>query len=149
QSGAGSATILDARVSIPAVPPPGAPVSPVSVEATHAAATNKLLYAATIPLAAPGRWTVRTTVSLGAETADVSCELPVVPAAAELTQIWPYLAIPPLVVALFVLHQWLAARRRPPAPGRAPAQERRSSISSASGRMAGAISRGTRPGRSR
>jgi len=116
QSRAGSATILDARVSITAVPPPGAPVLPVSVEATHASATNKLLYAASIPLAAPGRWMVRTTVSQGAETADVSCELPVVPAAAELTRIWPYLVIPPLVVALFVLHQWLAARRRPPAP---------------------------------
>jgi hypothetical protein len=55
-------------------------------------------------------------VRRGAEAAEVSCELPVAPAATGVTRIWPYLAIPPLAIALFALHQWLAARRRPPAP---------------------------------
>jgi hypothetical protein len=116
QSRASSAALLDARVSITTVPPPASRALPVTVEATHAAATNKLLYAATVAMPVPGSWTVRVAVSDGGEPAEVSCELPVAPAAAELARIWPYLAIPPLAVALFALHQWLAARRRPPAP---------------------------------
>ena len=55
-------------------------------------------------------------VQRAAERTDVSCELPVVPAAGTLARIWPYLAIPPLAVSLFALHQWLVVRRRPPAP---------------------------------
>jgi hypothetical protein len=29
-----------------------------------------------------------------------------------LTGIWPYLAIPPLAIALYALRAWLSARRR-------------------------------------
>jgi hypothetical protein len=110
------AAVLDAQVALTIAPPPGTEATPATVEATHAAATNKLLYAATVVLPVPGRWAARVSVRRGAEAAEVSCELPVVPGAAGLTSIWPYLAIPPLAIALFALHQWLGTRRRPPAP---------------------------------
>jgi hypothetical protein len=116
QSRADGATVLDAGVAITAVPPVSTAATPVTADATHDAATNKLLYAATVALPVPGTWTARVTVQRGAERADVSCELPVVPPEGTLARIWPYLAVPPLAVSLFALHQWLVARRRPPAP---------------------------------
>jgi len=115
QSRPDGAAVLDAGVAITAVPPVGAAAAPVTVDATHDAATNKLLYAATVALPVPGTWTARVAVQRDTERANVSCELPVVPAAGTLARIWPYLAVPPLAVSLFALHQWLAARRRPPA----------------------------------
>jgi len=116
QSRPDDASVLDARVAITAVPPEGTTAAPVTVDATHDAATNKLLYAATVTLPVPGTWTARVVVQRDAERADVACELPVVPAAGTLARIWPYLAVPPLAVSLFALHQWLLARRRPVAP---------------------------------
>jgi hypothetical protein len=116
QSRPDGAPVLDAGVAITAVPPAGATTAPVTVDATHDAATNKLLYAATVTLPVPGNWTARVAVRRAAERAEVSCELPVVAAAGTLARIWPYLTIPPLAVSLFALHQWLVARRRPPAP---------------------------------
>src|SRR5262249_54798006 len=116
QSRPDDASVLDARVAITAVPPEGTTAAPVTVDATHDAATNKLLYAATVALPVPGTWTARVMVQRDTERADVSCELPVVPATGTLARIWPYLAVPPLAVSLFALHQWLLARRRPAAP---------------------------------
>ena len=113
QSRPDGASVLDARVAITAIPPASAAATPVTVDATHDAATNKLLYAATVTLPAPGTWTARVVVQRDAQRAEVSCELPVVPAAGTLARIWPYLAVPPLAVSLFALHQWLLARRRP------------------------------------
>jgi hypothetical protein len=115
QARADGAAVLDAGVAITTVPPAGAATAPLTVDATHDAATNKLLYAATVTLPLPGTWTARVAVRRDNERAEVSCELPVVPAAGTLARIWPYLAIPPLAVSLFALHQWLVARRRPAA----------------------------------
>jgi hypothetical protein len=70
--------------------------------ATHAAATNKLLYAAPLVLPAAGRWVVNVTV--GVES--VGFEMDAEPALGVLA-FWPYLVLPFVAIALFVLHQWL------------------------------------------
>jgi hypothetical protein len=82
--------------------------------ATHAAATNKLLYAAPLLLPAAGRWVVNVTV--GVES--VGFEMDAEPALGVLA-FWPYLVLPFVCVALFAVHQWRSARMTTKTP-RAP-----------------------------
>jgi hypothetical protein len=81
--------------------------NPASVRATREQASNKLLYAAPLELYAPGDWKLHVLVSRGTETARFDCRLPVTVSSGRLTGVWPYLALPPLVVALFAANQWL------------------------------------------
>ena len=75
--------------------------------ATHAAATNKLLYAAALDVPTAGRWTLTARVHAGAHTAAVACEVDVAPPQAHVLTFWPYLVLPAVGIALFALHQWL------------------------------------------
>src|SRR5262249_48793711 len=93
-------------------PPGGSDLAPQRLEATHAQATNKLLYAAPFIPAASGDWTLHVTVARGAESAQVECLLPVGPSRPSLVGIWPYLAIPPVAVALSAGRARGARRRR-------------------------------------
>jgi len=81
--------------------------NPVSVRATRQQASNKLLYAAPVELAAPGNWKLRLLVSRGSDTARFDCLLPVTLSSGKLAGLRPYLSLPPLVVALFAVNQWL------------------------------------------
>jgi hypothetical protein len=81
--------------------------NPVSVRATRQQASNKLLYAALVDLGAPGNWKLRLFVSRGSDTAQFDCVLPVTLSSGELAGLWPYLSLPPLVVVLFAVNQWL------------------------------------------
>ena len=80
--------------------------------ATHAGATNKLLYAASIDVPTAGEWTLAAAVRVDASTADVGCELEVVPPPPPVVAFWPYLVLPFAITALFAVHQRLKARRR-------------------------------------
>ncbi len=120
--------ILDADVSLTLSPPAGQIVKQsdpfcgpptgamhlpevasnvASVRATREQASNKLLYAARVELNAPGNWKLRLLVSRGSDTARFDCLLPVTLSSGELAGLWPYLSLPPLVVALFAVNQWL------------------------------------------
>jgi len=79
----------------------------VSVRATRQQASNKLLYAAPVELNAPGNWKLRLLVSRDSDTARFDCLLPVTLSTGKLAGLWPYLSLPPLVVALFAVNQWL------------------------------------------
>lgn len=114
------APVLDARVAVEAHPPGGSGGPPLRLEATRAQATNKLLYAAALAPAEPGPWTLAVTVQRGADHATVRCPLPVAPARRGLATIWPYLVLPPVVVALYALRAVLTRRRRAPLDGRVP-----------------------------
>ena len=128
---AGGRPVLDATVSLELSPPDGSREAPLHLEATHAQATDKLLYAAPFRPAVAGEWALRVTVERGTQSADVGCPLPVAPDRTGFAAIWPYLAIPPVAIALYALRAWLSGRRRQPAPA---------STRSASSRSAGAIS---------
>jgi hypothetical protein len=108
----GGQPVLDAAVALEVRPPDGSDAAPQRLDATHAQATNKLLYAALFLPAVPGEWTLHVTVTRGAASAAVQCTLPVAPERVSLAVIWPYLAIPPLAIALYALRAWLSARRR-------------------------------------
>lgn len=78
--------------------------------ATHAAATNKLLYAASLDVPEPGRWSLVAEVRAGAHDVAVSCAIDVAPPPPPVVAFWPYLALPGVLIALFAVHQWLKAR---------------------------------------
>jgi hypothetical protein len=102
--------ILDATVKLAFQPAAGLN-SPLLIRATHGAARNKLLQAATIDVPAPGWWSLRVFVCRGREEAVLATRLLVVPAAPRLATMWPSLILPPFAIGLFVLHQRLRRTR--------------------------------------
>jgi hypothetical protein len=81
-----------------------------SAQLSPQAATNKLLQAATLRLAAPGRFRLLAVVQRADERAEVAAEVEVAPPLPALLALWPYLALPPVVVGIFLVHQWLRRR---------------------------------------
>ena len=105
QSAADHAPVLDAEVQVTL----HAGGIERTATATHAAATNKLLYAASLDVAVPGRWSLATDVRAGDHVA-VSCAIDIAPPSPPMVAFWPYLALPGVLIALFALQQWLKAR---------------------------------------
>jgi hypothetical protein len=99
--------ILDAEVVLQLVPA-NATGPAITAAATREQATNKLLYAALVDLPAPGAWNMRVTVRHGAAAATVAQHLEAARALPPLLAFWPYLAMPPVCIALFILHQRLS-----------------------------------------
>jgi len=97
--------VLDADVSIQMK---GA--SEIAAHATRAKAQNKLLYAATFDVPQPGEWNYTVSVRNGAGQGMVSGALQAGSPAPPLLSYAFYLAIPPVLIALFALRQWLSAR---------------------------------------
>ena len=101
--------LLDADVTLTLRPPEGAPVT---LPATRARATNKLLHSAVVELPVPGVWALSVTVRRGSGEASVAGELAVAPAGSRLSNLGQVLALPPIAVILFACHQVLKDRRR-------------------------------------
>jgi hypothetical protein len=80
---------------------------PMTVRATRAQASNKLLYAAPLNLSAAGACRLHVIVSRGSDYARFDCLLPVVKESPKLAGLWPYLAFPPIVMTAFALNQKL------------------------------------------
>ena len=84
--------------------------------ATRAASDNRLLYSARIELPQPGSWQAVARVRRAGGEARFGFEVAVAPALGALREHWRALALPPLALGLFALHQWLVlasgARRR-------------------------------------
>jgi hypothetical protein len=95
---------------IPAYVLAGGPSLAATFPATRARAANKLLYGLSIILHAPGTWQLQATVREGADTAYITCPIPVGVPAARLGILWPSLALPPVAILLFSLNQWLRRR---------------------------------------
>jgi len=81
------------------------------IEARRELSMNKLLYAAPVNFPLVGPWNLETLVRYGADSAKITCEIPVGLPARRLAGLAPYLALPAMLVALFATHQWLRARR--------------------------------------
>jgi hypothetical protein len=101
--------ILDASVSLRLLDSKGAEITAV---ATHAQATNKLLYATLPVIPQPGAWAVRVNVARGDKKAIVAGTVQVLAAPPALVHYWPYFAIVPCAVVLFALNQYLKAKQR-------------------------------------
>jgi hypothetical protein len=120
--------VLDANVSIL--------LDGVTQIATRSQAQNKLLYAATLNLPHPGEWNYTVCVKSSAaqvvhatfsrvssipktNAAEAACTVAIsgsfqaAEPAPPLAAYTFYLAIPPVLIAIFILHQWLSRRSAP------------------------------------
>ena len=84
---------------------------PILVEATRAAATNRLLYAALLDLPQPGAWTVDVLAADGDVEARLEAVIEAGPPIPRLLSLWTWLAIPGIVLIVFTVNQWLARTR--------------------------------------
>lgn len=123
QDANGEMPILDADVSL-VVSSSALGAQPLTLAATRAQASNKLLYAAQLILPAAGQWKIEANVARGAETVKGSCALIAEAAPPPILAYWPYLALPPVVIVLFILNQWLGAERLGPRHSSGPSESR-------------------------
>ena len=77
------------------------------IAARREQSSNKLLYAAPVNLPLVGAWELEALVRHGAESANLTCEIPVGLPARRLGGLAPYVALPLLLAALFAINQWL------------------------------------------
>jgi hypothetical protein len=82
----------------------------ISLEATRAQATNKLLYACQANIPSSGRWDVEVIVDRNGQRASATGTLPVLDPLPPLLMYWPYFAIVPVFILLFAIHQFLRHR---------------------------------------
>lgn len=117
QKTADNSAVLDATVKLHFTRSTADGISEVFLPATHAKASNKLLYAANVKLTAAGAWKLAVNVESKPGSAEVASNLDVLPPQPPLLAYWPYFALVPLIVLLFLFNQWLRRRRiTPPHP---------------------------------
>jgi hypothetical protein len=83
----------------------------IEMAPSHAQATNKLLYAASPQLTAPGTWEAVVTVDRAGSHAEAGGTIEVLPGPPAVFSLWPYFALVPLFIFLFLLNQRLKRRR--------------------------------------
>lgn len=83
---------------------------PSIIRAAAGQGTNNLLYSANVVFPRVGDWSLHVSVRRGQNDATVDCTLPVALRAGRLADLWPYLAVIPVAIALFALNQWLRRR---------------------------------------
>lgn len=102
--------LLDAEVMVHLAAPDTA-ADLAAVRLTHEAASNKILKAARLALPEPGRYRLRAEVRRGARRATAAAEVEVAPAGGRWREIGWALAVPPVAIVLFAVHQALRRRR--------------------------------------
>jgi hypothetical protein len=105
----GRSPILDAQVFIELEHEAG---MVIHAEATRSQARNKLLYCSLINLPASGKWKMRLHVIRGDNKAEVLGDLVVAAAQPVLLSYWKLIALPPVIIILFIINQWLGRSRR-------------------------------------
>src|SRR6267142_6698529 len=82
----------------------------IRAEATRSQARNKLLYCSLINLPAAGHWKIRLHIRRGDTTAEVLSDLMVAAPQPVLLFHWELIAVPPIIIILFILNHWLRRR---------------------------------------
>jgi hypothetical protein len=80
-------------------------------EATHEAAQNKLLYAAQTKVPESGVWQLEVAITRETDSVEVGGAITVASSSPVVLAYWRSLALPPLLISLFALNQWLKRRR--------------------------------------
>ena len=73
-------------------------------------ATNKLLYASQADIPSPGHWNATVIVDRNGQRATATGTLLVLDPLPPILAYWPYFAIVPIFILLFVIHQMLRQR---------------------------------------
>jgi hypothetical protein len=82
----------------------------LKAQAVRGQAQNNLLYASLIKIPEPGRWALSVTISRGQDSAKVFGSITVGSAKGFMLSYWRSLALPSIIIVLFVLNQWLKRR---------------------------------------
>jgi hypothetical protein len=80
-------------------------------QATHEAAHNKLFYAAQVKIPESGLWELEVEIHHGDQSIVFNGEIAVASASPVLLVYWRSLALPPVLISLFAVNQWLKRRR--------------------------------------
>ena len=105
-------SVTDADVKLRLTHSTSSGISEVFAPATHAKATNKLLYAAQVNLPSAGTWKLAADAQSKAGSAEIAGQLVVLPPASPLQAYWPFFAVVPLLIILFIINQRLRKKRR-------------------------------------
>jgi hypothetical protein len=89
----------------------------IRAEATRSQARNKLLYCSLINLPAAGHWKVRLHISRSSTRAEMLGDLVVAAPQPVFLSHWELIAVPPIIIILFILNQWLRRKRVQFTPG--------------------------------
>jgi hypothetical protein len=100
----GHSPILDAQVFIELEHEAG---MMIRAEATRSQARNKLLYCSLINLPAAGHWKIRLHIRRGDTRAEMLSYLVVAAPQPVFLSHWELIAVPPIIIILFILNQWL------------------------------------------
>jgi hypothetical protein len=103
----GHSPILDAQVFMELQDEAG---MIIRAEATRNQAGNKLLYCSLINLPAAGHWKIKLHIRRGDSTAEMLSDLTVAAPQPVLLSHWELIAVPPIIIILFILNQWLRRR---------------------------------------
>jgi hypothetical protein len=112
ENAAGSGPVMNAQVMVHLVRHNGAQINEVMAPATHARASNKLYYAADVTIPSAGVWRLRVEVKDGSREAEIAEDVTVLPPLPKWVAYWPYFALLPLVLILFVFNRWLRRKRQ-------------------------------------
>jgi hypothetical protein len=104
----GPSPILDAQVFIELEHEAG---TIIRAEATRSQARNKLLYCSLINLPKSGQWKMRLHVRRGDSSAEVLSDLIVAAPQPVLLSHWELIAVPPIIIGLFITNQRLRRKR--------------------------------------
>jgi len=103
----GHSPILDARVFIELEHEAG---TIIRAEATRSQARNKLLYCSLLNLPLAGHWKIRLLIRRGYSSAEVLSDLVVAAPQPVLLSHWELIAVPPIIIIIFILNQGLRRR---------------------------------------
>ena len=104
----GHSPILDAQVFIELEHEGG---TIIRAEATRSQARNKLLYCSLINLPKSGQWKMKLHVRRGDDNADVISDILVAPPQPVFLSHWELIALPPIIIILFIINQCLRRKR--------------------------------------
>jgi hypothetical protein len=104
----GQSPILDAQAFIELEHEAG---TIIRAEATRSQAQNKLLYCSLINIPEPGQWKMRLRVRRGDSSAEVLSDLVVAAPQPVLLSHWELIAVPPIIIGLFITNQCLRRKR--------------------------------------
>jgi hypothetical protein len=105
----GLAPVLDARVSV--LLRKEASRTEIRAHATREQAQNKLLYAAPVTLPEAGEWRLSVTTLHNALGTEIGGEIGVSQSHTMAGSYWCYIALPPVMIAVFVIREWLIRRK--------------------------------------
>jgi len=104
----GHSPILDAQVFMELQHEAG---TFIRAEATRSQARNKLLYCSLINLPAAGHWKMRLLVRRGNSSTEMLSNLTVAAPQPVFLSHWELIAVPPIIIGLFITNQYLRRKR--------------------------------------